>query len=264
MTKLVKKFNGEVEPFDSQKLINSLIRAGATPDIARTITDSVSSVLPELVSTAYIHREAFRRLKKVKVYQPVIKYSLKQSIRALGPTGFPFEQFVGEIMKAEGYDVKTNLLVKGKCAVHEVDIAMVKEGVLTSIEAKFHSDYTYNTDLKTVLYVRARIDDIKDTEIEINGGRYKTQNGMVVTNTKFSDAALGYAECAGLKILGWNNPEGNTLHELIQRHKLYPITVLNSLSNTEKKELILSGIITCKQLKESGNQKALKELELIC
>ena len=78
----------------------------------------------------------------------------------LGPTGFPFEQFVAEIFKAEAYSTITDQIVQGKCVEHEIDVVAWKEKELIMVEAKFHTDFNLKSDLKIVLYVKARYDDI--------------------------------------------------------------------------------------------------------
>ena len=51
---------------------------------------------------------AFEELKKVDTNNIKPSYhavELKNALRELGPTGYPFERFVGELLKYQGYQV---------------------------------------------------------------------------------------------------------------------------------------------------------------
>ena len=49
----------------------------------------------------------------------------------------------------------------------------------------------------------------------------------MATNTRFSQDALQYGRCVGLELLGWNSPEGNGIEALAERHRLFPVTILD-------------------------------------
>jgi len=51
---------------------------------------------------------------------------LKKAILQLGPTGYPFERFVGELLKYQGYEAKVGQIVQGNCVQHEVDVVAKK------------------------------------------------------------------------------------------------------------------------------------------
>ena len=73
------------------------------------------------------------------------------------------------------------------------------------------------------------------------------KNFLVVTNTKFTSTAEQYAACSGVTLLSWDYQKDNNLHDRIQRSGVYPVTVLQTLSNTQKKPG-QNGIITCRNL----------------
>lgn len=73
---------------------------------------------------------------------------------------------------------------------------------------------------------------------------------MVVTNTKFTSSAEKYAECSGLKLLSWDYPKDNNLHDRIRTAHLYPITVLQTLNTSQKQALIKRNIIVCRDIVE--------------
>ena len=109
------------------------------------------------------------------------------------------------------------------------------------MEAKFHNSLAYKTDLKVVLYVKARMEDI------VAAGHPAAQ-GLVVTNTKFTDMAKHYAECNLLGMLSWDYPQGANLHERVERAGLYPITALTTLSKREKTALLMAKVVLCNTL----------------
>jgi hypothetical protein len=75
-----------------------------------------------------------------------------------------------------------------------------------------------------------------------------TFSAWVITNTRFSDDSVRYARCSGLKLLGWDYPEGRGLKEVIENENIFPITLLSQLTKIEKQYLIEHGIVVCKQL----------------
>src|SRR5262249_23389874 len=99
---------------------------------------------------------------------------------------------------------------------------------------------------KTVLYVKARLDDI--AAARKNAGAHEPMRGLVVTNTKFTEVAMRYAMCAGVEILSWEQPQGTTLQDRIERAGLYPVTALTSLNRREKMALLGQKMVLCKTL----------------
>ena len=165
----------------------------------------------------------------------------------LGPTGFPFEQFVAEIFRTKGFETTTDYIAKGECAEHEIDIVAWKESELIFIEAKFHNELGIKSDLKIALYIKARWDDLANQEFEEFGTKKKMSEGWLITNTKFSESAIKYAKCRNMKLVGWNYPEKGNLQDLIEEAHLHPITCLNSSTPSDEKLLMQAGIVLCKQ-----------------
>ena len=245
MSFLVAKADGETEPFESSKLTHSLIKAGADETIARAIVQKIESELAArahgaAMSTHEIYAHAFQELRSIR--RPVAaRYSLKRAVLEFGPSGFPFEEYLSQLFIHEGYIAKTDQIVKGGCVEHEVDIVLTKGGETTFVEAKFHNSLAYKSDLKVALYVQARMEDL------VAGG-FANSKGLLITNTKFTDVAVSYAECRMLGLLSWDYPQGQTLHERIERAHLYPITAITSLSRREKTALLEAKIVLCSQL----------------
>ena len=237
---LITKADGTTEEFEPQKLVTSLKRAGAKNQVAEQVGRDIEQELWSGISTQEIYSRAFARLRETR-HAVAARYSLKRAVLDFGPSGFPFEDYIGELFRAEGKEARVREIIKGRCVEHEVDVVLGGPGEKVFVEAKFHNAAGFKTDLKVVLYVQARIDDI-------GGGR-----GMVVTNTKFTDRAIEYSSCKGLELLGWDYPQGKTLHDRIETARLYPVTALTSLSHTEKVALLSQRVVLCKTLTDRGD-----------
>jgi hypothetical protein len=74
------------------------------------------------------------------------------------------------------------------------------------------------------------------------------KRGVVITNTKFTTAAIDYGTCVGLELISWDYPKNKSLQEWIERTKLYPVTVLASLKTREKLALMNKGAILCRDI----------------
>ncbi|MEQ1561175.1 MAG: restriction endonuclease [Nitrospira sp.] len=254
---LIYKADGTKEAFDVTKLEESLVHSGASKKSIADVIAHVSSELEDGMTTREIYRHAFEILHREE--KPVaLKYSLRHAIMELGPSGFPFEDFVAEIFRAKGFEAKTGQIVKGFCTEHEIDVVAWNDEKLIMVEAKFHNELGLKSDLKVVLYVKARFDDLH--KMKFNYGRERDlDEGWLVTNTKFSSTAIEYGSCqGGLKMIGWNYPPTGNLHDMILESKLHPLTCLVNLNGREKKELLAQGIVLCKSIKD--NQKLLEDI----
>lgn len=245
---LIKKNNGELEEFNESKLTNSLVKAGASVFIAKDILEAIKKKIINGTETYVIYKEAFDLLRKKEV-KSALRYSLKRSITDLGPTGFPFEDYVAEIFKAKGYEVLNDQIVSGKCVDHEIDVIAYNQDELIITEVKFHNQLGIKSDLKVVLYVKSRFDDLSGIMYNYGNKKRKMTKGLLITNTKFTDNAVRYGRCAGLNMIGWNYPLKGNLHDLINETGVHPLTCLSSLTNSQKKEILEKGIVNCRELK---------------
>ena len=271
----IKKASGELEPFSQHKLETSLRRAGAKEETIEWIVKEIKQWLEDGISTHKIYTRAFQLLQK-KRGGTAARYKLKKAMMELGPTGFPFEHFIGQIMKHQGFDVQTGQIIQGHCVQHEVDVVATNDKVQNFMECKFHNSAGKISNVQVPLYIRSRMDDIirkRKSEPEFNGLKFQ---GWVVTNTRFSSDALQYGECSGLKLLSWDHPENNGLKDLIEKYRIFPITTLAHLTQKQKIALTEKGIVLCRQLLEnkheidalglskSKKQKLLEEIEALC
>lgn len=268
------KSSGSKVRFSLSKLKSSLRKSGADDITIKHILNSVRDELYQGISTKEIYNRAFSLLKKKKsVYAS--KYKLKKAIYELGPTGFPFEQFIGAVLHYSGYQVEVGQMIKGKCVSHEVDIIAKKNGEHIIGECKFHSDQKIKCNVKVPLYIYSRYQDIL-ANYKKNYEKSNCPNkGWVITNTSFTKEALAYGECMSLYLLSWNYPFGDGLKDRIDRLGLYPITVSTLLTNREKQFLLSRDIVLCRQLihdvfyldhldiSENRRARILKEFQLL-
>jgi len=247
----VVKASGEIEPYDRGKLQTSLINSGVTGKIIDEIISHTEEDLKDGMSTSQIYKHAYFLLKK-RLKPSAVKYSLRQAVMGLGPTGFSFEDYIANILREKGYEAKTGEFVFGGCVQHEVDVVAWNENKLIVVEAKFHNALGIKSDLKVALYVKARFDDLKEVK-HMYGKERDIDEAWLITNTKFTSTAIHYAECKNLTLIGWNYPKKGNLQNMIEDGDLHPITCLTSLTGSQKKALLSQGIVLSKNIKEDPN-----------
>lgn len=241
MTFSVRKISGHTEAFDSKKFTRSLQKAGANKELIAQLLQEIEQD-KNLRSTRKIYQYALDRLYKSNP-STAARYNIKQSLFQLGPAGFPFELFVAEIFKAEGYQVESNQVIAGYCIDHEVDIIAHKGESHFMIECKYHNRQRLKTDVKATLYTKARFDDV---EKAWKNDTHNLHQSWIVTNTKFTSQAIKYATCVNIQLLSWNYPGNNSLIDLIQKHNLHPITSLVGLSKQDKQAFVKHGLVLCR------------------
>ena len=244
---LIRKASGESELFDVSKLIRSLQKAGADSQKAESIANDISSSLYEGISTKKIYGMAFRMLRKHD-HNNALLYKLKQSLFELGPTGYPFEQFIGEIYKRRGFSVEVAQILEGYSITHEMDVIATKNREQLFIECKYGNDQGKTISIQVPLYVRSRVNDIVKKRAEMPEYANFTFFAGLACNTRFSDDSIQYSKCNGISLLGWDYPQGNGLKEIMEQEKIFPITVLEQLTGQQKTLLMEQGIVTCAQL----------------
>lgn len=166
----------------------------------------------------------------------------------LGPAGFAFEKFVAEVLKSDGYHVQLNMIERGTCVTHEVDIVAERANMRSMIECKFHSFKGKFSDVKIPLYIQSRFKDVEAAWQKLPEHEGKQFEGWVVTNTRFTTDAEQYGNCVGLKLLSWDSPKEGSLKQRIDRAGLHPVTSLTTLLNAEKEALLEQEIVLSSSL----------------
>ncbi len=243
----VIKANGDRVLFNKNKLTKSLQKSGAPTTTIQKIVNEISSALYNGITTKQIYKIAMGKLKQYS-RPTAARYKLKKAILELGPTGYPFERFVGELLKHQGYTVKLGVIQQGHCVTHEVDVVAQKDDKHFMIECKYHASFNTKCNVKIPLYIHSRFLDLEKQWLKKTGHEHKFHQGWVVNNTRFTEDAITYGNCAGLKLLSWDYPEQGSLKQLISIYGLYPITCLNTLTKAEKETLLNKNFVLCMHL----------------
>ncbi len=223
----VINLKGEEEPFSFKKVFQSAKRAGADSALAKEIASKIEVLIYPGIKTQEIFLKVKKFLKE-KDEGTGIRFNLKEAMRKLGPSGFPFEKYIGEIFSVHGFKVVLNQNIKGKYADYEIDFIAQKDNLIYFGECKFRHRRGERVDMSIALAFSAKFQDIeqgsylkrfKDCEIK----------PIIVTNAKFSSSAKKYAKGVGIVLLGWNYPENKGLEKMIETENLYPITIFPSL-----------------------------------
>lgn len=271
----VKKYSGDLVEFDEDKLRNSLRNAKGNENLIDEIIQKIRGELYDGITTKQIYSSAFKMLKSQR-NASASRYKMKNAIMELGPSGYPFEKYIGAILDRQGFRTQVGVFVEGHCVTHEVDVVATNTVKQYMVECKYHNTQGRVNDVKVPLYIQSRFQDINTSHKNNNGHDAIFQQGWIFTNTRFSSDAIQYAECIGLKLVSWDYPKNGNLKQLINEARLFPITVLISLTKHEKMSLLERNIVLCKEifdnpeiLTEVGIPKAkhkriLENLEDLC
>jgi len=256
---LVIKAGGGKEKFQREKVFRTCLRSGAGRGEAEKIVKEVERKIYDGITTREILKIVLDNLEKIN-FRSANVYNLKEAIMRLGPPGFIFEEFMTRLLSSYNLKTERPLFISGKCINHEIDI-VARGGngrdVVYIIECKYHNVAGIYCGAKEVLYTWARFEDLnegyqasKRNEAPRNEKtKYqKFDIPWLITNTKFSEGAICYAQCKKMRLLGWKYPEEASLENLIEKKKFYPITILRHLDDETKNKLFKNKIIFCEDL----------------
>lgn len=239
----VIKATGQQEPFDEKKVLNSIRRAGIPPGLRELVLRHIKSKIYDNIPTNEIYHHILEFLGQSEHPFSRSKYSLKEAIMLLGPTGYPFEDFISKVLQTLGFTTKVRQIMTGKCVTHEIDVIAQKDNKISMIEAKFHNSVGTRSEIHVALYTHARFLDIKE--------KNQVDDAWLITNTKTTTDATTYALCKGLKVISWSFPEQGSLRDLIERSRLHPITILTSMPHVHKVTLLNNHIVLCRDIQEN-------------
>ena len=208
--------NKERELFSFQKVYRSAKRVGASGKLALEIAKTIKREVYPGIRTS----EIFKRVKNLLQQESpkaALKFNLKEGTKKLGPTGFPFEKYIGEVLKKIGFKVKINQYLPGHCiSNYEIDFIAQKENLIYIGECKYRNISGDRVHSRDALANYARFLDI------LNGPYFKLKKyknlkikTMMVTNTKFTKRAENYSYCMKAELLGWRCPKNKGLEYFI-------------------------------------------------
>lgn len=181
------------------------------------------------------------------------RYNLKRALFEIGPEGYGFENFVARLLSLRGFRTELRQSIQGRCVSHEVDVVAAKDGEAYAIECKFHNQYGTRCRIQTALYVYARFLDIGEGAKK--GLCRKFSRPWLVTNTKFSEDVIRYAECMDFPLLGWRYPLQSSLEALVDGTRCYPVSVI-PMGHDVIGRLVSKGIVTVFDIPESPQKLA--------
>ncbi len=274
-TPSIIKASGEREPFSREKLAGSLRNAGANEKNISYVLEKIDSWIRDGVTTKKLYNKAFALLRSLR-RADAARYSLKKAIMELGPTGYPFEHLIGQLLSHQGFRVEVGQMVQGQCVDHEVDVIATANNKQYFVECKYFNSQGKQANVQVPLYIRSRVDDIVRKRESLPGFKDYSFYGWVITNTRFTEDAEVYGKCAGLTLIGWDYPKGHSLKEMIEQNGFFPVTVLTNLTKQQKHTLLEKGIVLCRQidskpglldqldLKEAKKRKVTEEIGDLC
>ncbi len=248
----VVKESGEKEPFNKQKARNALRRAGLS---AKESDEALSRLAPRLrqnITTKRIYSLLYEIIEEMR---PEVshRYNLKRALFDIGPEGYEFEDFISRLLETRGCRTEVRQRLAGKCVEHEIDVVAEKNGEAFAVECKFHNQYGTRCRIQTALYVYARFLDLRE------GARIGTCRRItrpyLVTNTKFSEDVIRYAECTGFPLLGWKYPFREGLETMIDKTRCYPVTVIQ-MGRDITRRLLARKIVTVGDVPDSPQRLA--------
>ncbi len=249
---MVVKESGEREPFSEEKAREALRRAGLGGSEAEDVMHRLQSKLYDGIPTKRIYGILFELIDEVK---PEVshRFNLKRALFEIGPEGYEFEDFIGRLLAVQGYGTELRQILEGKCVSHEIDVVASKAGRTFAIECKFHNLPGAKCKIQTILYVYARYLDLQAGAAR--EGARKVDSPWLITNTKFSEDVIRYAECMEIPLLGWRYPLHNSLESLIDRTKCYPVSVI-PMGHDILRKLLNRKIVTVSDIPESAQRLA--------
>jgi hypothetical protein len=269
---LITNAQGEKEPFSYEKVYRSAKRVGASDFQAHEIAATVQKNVFPGMKTWEIFGQV-RELLEKSSEKAALRFSLKEAMRKLGPTGYSFEKYVGEIFEHIGYNVKLNQFIKGHCVTYEIDFVAEKNNFIYIGECKYHKLPEGKVDLQTALANCARFHDIAAA------GKFgnRTPRSILVTNTKFTTEAIKYSECKHIDLLGWKYPLEQGLEYIIESKNLYPLTILPSYKGklaeifSRERKMLVKDIVggegkeyrSKPEFQKNGIDKAIREAEVL-
>jgi HJR/Mrr/RecB family endonuclease len=220
---------------------------GATLAVAESIAEEIETRIYDGIETKKILQMIFRSLRK---HKPATRHQidLRKALSLLNPAP-DFERFIQILLSEHGYEVTPNQIVRGRCVEHEADAIARKNGKTCIVEVKHHYKYHTPTSLDVSRISRAVLEDVTEA-YELGLNNLKIDYAMIVCNTKLSEHAKRYADCRGIRHIGWSSPPNHDLQTMIEEKKLYPVTFLKGLNAETRNKLAHNGVILLKQLTE--------------
>lgn len=246
----VIKADGTRQRFEKHKIMRTCLRAGSDKETAEYIAEEIRKKVSDGTTTHDIYKMILSYLAKTEKITAFL-FRLREALSQLD--SLSFELYVKKLLESYGYKCKWDVIVKGKCVEHQVDIIAQREELFL-VECKHHVNPHRFCGLGNVLQLQARTEDINEG-YEIRKNKYNFNYSWIVTNTKFSEHAKKYARAKDMRLTGWGSREFK-IQKLAQKNKVFPVTILHANRHVIK-NLLRAGIITLQDLLRSAKTKKL-------
>jgi len=243
----VKKYTGELVPFDESALRHSLTRSGANEEEVNLVYKTIQSSLYDGISTKELYEMAFNTLRGQK-NSYAARYSLKKAIRELGPEGFYFEKWIARLFQEDGYKAITGQTVQGHAVSHEIDVVALKGNEMLAIECKFRNDAEAKISVTTPMYFKSRKDDITGISYTFFNKQQEFTDGWLVTNAYLTKDSIAFGEYYKMNLLAWDYPKDNSIKLRVDSNAEYPVTCLTNITDQDKAMLLKNQCILVKDL----------------
>lgn len=241
----IKKFSGDLVPFDVEKIKKTCLRAGADEKLAEKVAKMIETKVYEGMTTREIMKLTLKILDKEK---PAVaaRYTLRDAIFKLGPAGFHFEKYIAALLKAYGYKTKLPPILQGACVEHEIDVAAEKDNRAAIIECKLRHSVSVFITIKDVMSTWARFLDLVDGAAIGKCPHY--DEIWIITNARISGQGTRYGHCKNMVLLSWDHPKDRSLPAWIDDKNLYPITVLRGLDKFSLDKFANADVLLVREL----------------
>lgn len=243
----VKKFSGELVPYNEASLKGSLLKSGANRQQVEEVLECLKGKLYDQISTRELYEKAFEELKNIK-NSFAARYSLKKALRDLGPEGFYFEKWVTKLFQTQGYDAISGQTLQGEAVTHEIDVIAYKNDKMFLCECKFRNDIDAKISVTTPMYFLSRFNDLKNLKFNYFSKEMSPTEGYLITNAYMTSDSIAFANKYDIKLISWDYPENRSIKRLVDEFTFYPITCLTTLTADETKILLSKNCILVKEI----------------
>ncbi|GAA4141355.1 hypothetical protein GCM10022216_21330 [Sphingobacterium kyonggiense] len=244
---LVKKYSGELVPFDESALRRSLTRSGASDKEVEMVYNSIKDAVYDGITTRELYELAFAALKSKK-NSYAARYSLKKALRELGPEGFYFEKWVARMFQEDGFEAITGQTVQGHAVSHEIDVVALKDDTFLAMECKFRNDADAKISVTTPMYFKSRFEDISGIDYSFFNQKKQFTAGWLVTNAYLTSDSIDFGRYYKMNLLSWDYPRGSSIKARVDNNGEYPVTCLTTLTQQDKAMLLKNQCILVKDL----------------
>lgn len=240
------KASGIKEAFSEEKVVRSLTRSGLSQDTANQTVDYLKRHLKPDMTTGAIYGHVASFLKENAPVENYFNYGLKRAVMDMGPSGFPFEILISDLLRLNNFKTEIGVVTQGKCVTHEIDVIAQKGEDKYFIECKYHNTPGYKTDIQVALYTYARFLDVEN--IQKQNDSTQKYHSWLITNTKVTSEVYDYCGCVNQFATTWTHPKGG-LQDMIIASGQHPVTLLYNISKNKITMMLDRGIVTCARLK---------------